>query len=64
MGSRHELREIHLPNESGAAARSADLVFCDSITIRRVRMSRAIHYRLLAADSILYVATALESYRS
>ena len=64
MGSRHELREIHLPNEPAAAARGADVVFCDSIAIKRVRLSKAIHYSLLAKDSVKYVETALESYRS
>ena len=64
MGSRHELREIHLPSEPAAAARSADVVFCDSVAIKRVRLAKAIHYSLLAKDSVKYVATALESYRS
>src|SRR4030095_987426 len=64
MGSRHELREIHLPKEAAAAARGADVVFCDSIAIKRVRLPKAIHYSLLAKDSVKYVATALESYRS
>lgn len=64
MGSRHELREIHMPSEPAAAARGADVVFCDSIAIRRVRLPKAIHYSLLAKDSVRYVATALESYRS
>jgi len=64
MGSRHELREIHVPSEPAAAARGADVVFCDSIAIKRVRIPHAIHYSLLAKDSVKYVATALESYRS
>jgi DNA-binding transcriptional regulator YhcF (GntR family) len=63
MGSRHELREIHLPSEAATAARSADVVFCDSIAIKSVRLAKAIHYSLLAKDSMKYVTTALESYR-
>lgn len=63
MGSRHELREIHLPSEPATAARSADVVFCDSVAIKRVRLAKAIHYSLLAKDSVKYVVTALKSYR-
>jgi len=64
MGARHEFREIHLPSEPAAAARGADVVFCDSIAIKQVRLAKAIHYSLLAKDSVKYVATALQSYLS
>ena len=64
MGSRHELREVYLATEDISAARSADVVFCDSIAKKRVRLAKAIHYSLLAQDSVKYVVTALESYRS
>jgi hypothetical protein len=64
MGARHEFREIHLPSEPAAAARGADVVFCDSIAIKQVRLAKAIHYSLLAKDSVKYVATALKSYLS
>jgi DNA-binding transcriptional regulator YhcF (GntR family) len=64
MGNRHELREIHLKSEAPAAARAADLIFCDSIAKKRTRLPRAIHYPLVSTESIQYVTTALESYRS
>jgi len=64
MGSRHELREIYLPSEETTAARAADVVFCDSIAKKRIRLSKAMHYSLLAKDSVKYVVTALASYRS
>jgi GntR family transcriptional regulator len=64
MGSRHELREIYLPAEEAASARAADVVFCDSIAKKRIRLAKAMHYSLLAKDSVKYVVTALESYRS
>jgi hypothetical protein len=48
MGSRHELREIYVAAEDVSAARSADVVFCDSIAKKRVRLAKAIHYSLLA----------------
>ena len=47
-----------------ATARGADVIFCDSIARKRIRSTKAVHYPLLSADSVLYVATAMESYRS
>lgn len=54
LGSRHQL-------ETGAAAaRAADLVFCDSIAKKRLRLPKGtIHYRLLLPESIEYVATSM-----
>jgi GntR family transcriptional regulator len=63
LGNRHELREVHLQSEGPAAARAADLIFCDSIARARVRSLKAIHYPLVSNESIQYVKTALESYR-
>jgi hypothetical protein len=59
LGSRHQLREILLPDETPAAARSADLVFCDSIAKKRIRLTRAIHYRLMMQESVDYIATSM-----
>jgi hypothetical protein len=64
IGNRHELREILLPDENPAAARAADLAFCDSIARKQIRSQKVIHYRLLLQQSIDYVATAMNSYRS
>jgi GntR family transcriptional regulator len=64
MGNRHELREVHLQSEAPASARSADLIFCDSMAQKRVRSPKAMHYPLVSSESIQYVTTALESYRS
>ena len=64
LGSRHDLREIHLETDEPAAARAADLIFCDSIARKRVRSTKAIHYPLVSVESIHYVKTAMESYRS
>ena len=63
VGSRHDLREIHLAKEDAGAARAADVVFCDSIAKKRMRSSKAIVYPLLSGDSIAYIATAMESYQ-
>lgn len=64
LGSRHDLREIDLAKEQPGMSRAADLIFCDSIARKRIRSARAIHYPLLSPESVEYVTTALESYRS
>jgi GntR family transcriptional regulator len=64
LGSRHDLCEIHLQSEDPKAARSADVIFCDSIASKRIRSPKAFHYPLLASDSIEYAVNALASYRS
>lgn len=64
MGSRHELREIYLAAEDHASARAADVVFCDSFAKKRIRLAKAMPYSLLAKDSVKYVVTTLESYKS
>jgi DNA-binding transcriptional regulator YhcF (GntR family) len=61
IGNRHQLREILLANENPAAARAADLVFCDSIA--KKRSPKAIHYRLLNRESLEYVDTTMKSYQ-
>jgi hypothetical protein len=60
VGRRHQLREILLPEEDVRPARAADLVFCDSIARKQVRLPKAIHYRLLQPESISYIATAMK----
>jgi len=64
LGSRHDLREIDLASEQPGKSRAADLIFCDSIARKRIRSAKAIHYPLLSPESVEYVTTALESYRS
>jgi DNA-binding transcriptional regulator YhcF (GntR family) len=59
LGSRHELREIYVNDEGYAGARAADLVFYDSIAKKRLRVAKAIHYRLLLPESVEYVATSM-----
>jgi DNA-binding transcriptional regulator YhcF (GntR family) len=59
LGNRHELREVLLSEETTAAASSADLIYCDSIAKKRLRLPRAIHYRLVMQESIDYIATSM-----
>jgi hypothetical protein len=63
VGSRHELHEIFIPEDSAAAARAADLVFCDSLARKQLRLPKAIHYRLLLPKSVVDVETTMKSYR-
>ena len=58
VGRRHSLREILLPEENAAISRSADVIFCDSVAKRSFRSTKAIHYRLLTAESLQYISTA------
>jgi DNA-binding transcriptional regulator YhcF (GntR family) len=59
LGNRHELREILIPDESPATAKSADLVFCDSIAKKSIRLPKTIHYKLVMQESIDYIATSM-----
>ena len=63
MGGRHQLREILLTEEGPYAAKSAEIVFCDSVAHQRVRFSKTILYRLVGERSIADVSIAMESYR-
>jgi hypothetical protein len=63
VGNRHEFRDVHIREEGVGAARSADLVFCDSKAKPRLRLPRAIHYRLLLPKSIEDVDGTMKSYR-
>jgi DNA-binding transcriptional regulator YhcF (GntR family) len=64
VGQRHSLEEVLLPDDTPGAAAAADIVFCDSIAKRLLRQPRAIHYRLITADSLKYVSTTVKSYMS
>ena len=59
LGNRHQLREILLPEESTRAAKSADIVLCDSIARKRIRLEKTIHYRLVMQESVDYIATLM-----
>jgi GntR family transcriptional regulator len=61
LGNRHELQEILLGEQAAAAARAADLLFCDSIAQKRLRLRRTIHYRLLLPESVEYVRTSMRT---
>ena len=62
IGQRHALCEILLPQKNASITRSADIVFCDSVAKRALRSPKAIHYRLIAPESLKYVSTAMKSH--
>jgi len=62
IGARHQLLEVLLPQESLRAARSADVVFCDSIARRSLRSGNVIHYRLIEPRALESVVSSMKSY--
>ncbi len=63
VGRRHTLCGYLLPLESPRILRGADLVFCDSMALRRVKVPQSVHYRLVAPASVEYLSSAVESSR-
>lgn len=58
IGRKHTLAEYLLPLENPAVLRAADLVFCDSLARRSVKVAGSIYYKLLAAESVEYLSSA------
>jgi len=63
LEGRHTLHEILLPIDPTDALKAADLIFADSVALGVIQHPKAIHYRLIADDSLEYLATAMASYR-
>jgi hypothetical protein len=59
IGRRHTLSEIvavdGVPIDPGAA----DVVICDSVTMKRVRSKQKFLYRLIAADCLEHIAASI-----
>ncbi len=64
MGRRHTLCTYLLPLESRRALSGADLVFCDTLALAQLKDPKAVLYRLVAPESVLYLHTAVNSFRS
>jgi hypothetical protein len=60
-GPRHVLQEFLLPLPDPKALDAADLVFADSIAVRKVRHRHVVPYRLIAQSSLEYLSSALQS---
>lgn len=63
LGRRHTLCAYLLPLESPQVLGSADVIFCDSIAIKQVKSPKAVHYRVIAPDSLAYLSSAAASYK-
>ena len=59
LADRHSLRELHLPQETPDDLRAFDLVFCDSVVLGRFKLPKFLHYRLIDAKSLDYLASAI-----
>jgi DNA-binding transcriptional regulator YhcF (GntR family) len=63
IGKRHQLHEVLLPAEKPPSSRAADIIFCDSIAKRSLRLSKVSHYRLIAPASLEAIGVAMKSYQ-
>ena len=62
VGRRHTLNEVLVVQGVPIRLGTADLVFCDTITIGMVRSRRKVHYRLIATDCLDHLAASLSRY--
>jgi len=58
-GRRHVLREFLLPLSGPKVLSAVDVVFADSIAVREIKHRGVVLYRLIAPDSLAYLASAL-----
>jgi len=63
IGTRHQLKEVLLPDANPPSPRAIDLVFCDSIAKRSLRHSRLVHYQIVAPKSLEEIAGAMKAYQ-
>lgn len=61
VGRRHVLQEFQFPFADSKALAGADVVFADSIAMREIKHRGAILYRLIAAESLSYLASVLRA---
>jgi hypothetical protein len=63
IGTRHQLKEVLLPDDSLTGHRAIDLVFCDSIAKRSLRHPRLVHYQIASPKSLEEIAGAMKAYQ-
>lgn len=59
IGRKHTLNEVLVVEGVPIHLGTADLVFCDTVTISMVRSRQKIHYRLIATDCLEHIGTSL-----
>jgi hypothetical protein len=62
VGRKHSLCQVLLPQDDLGVLRGADIIFCDSVAIRKVKSPKAVHYSLVAPSSLEYLASAAASF--
>jgi DNA-binding transcriptional regulator YhcF (GntR family) len=62
VGRRHSFREVLVGAREHPDLRAADMVFCDSLTIGRVRCKRKLHYQLISQETMKEIAAILELF--
>jgi hypothetical protein len=62
VGRRHALNEVLVVQGVPINLGTADLVFCDTVTISMVRSRQKVHYRLIANDCLEHIAASLSQY--
>lgn len=56
----HSFREVLVGARERPDLRGADVVFCDSLTINKVRCKRELHYQLISKECMTEIAAILE----
>jgi len=64
LGRRHTLCEFRSPRARNQSFSGVDLLFCDTVALRRVKHPRLVHYRLIDPKSLDYLGSAMKSYQS
>ncbi len=59
IGREHTYQDVLLPLDRQMEVCGADLVFCDSVALSRVRCREKIHYQLVSADTLWDLSTSL-----
>jgi len=63
IGEKHSLVQFLWPIEDSKAIAGADLVLCDSLVAREMKMKRCVSYKLIDAESIRHLRAAMISYQ-
>jgi DNA-binding transcriptional regulator YhcF (GntR family) len=62
VGRKHSLREVLVGARERPDMSGADVVFCDSLTISRVRCKQKLHYKLISQECMVEIAAILELF--
>ena len=61
IGQRHTIFGLVLPLKGPNDLDGADLIFCDSIARRQLKVGKSIHYRLVSAASLELLSQSMKS---